>query len=1181
MKTNWLIKYIAIPLFSLPYFGVGESWAANTIKTVEQVSSVVTLSDDIDYVITSTTPFTNGGVVNITNTEHAVIILQNIRPSAAISSWLGKYVQINGAKAVNNSNCQVRMYAQGAIILPYASSIKPLTVYSEQNFTGTAVNDFGLENSGGYMNTLSEAKLNNQIRSFKLKRGYMVTFSTRKEGRGYSRCFIADQEDLEMATLPIILDQTISSYRVFQWFNAPKKGLGSDTRADANAKLNSSWCYDWGTGVNLLPDVECVPNHIYEDWPSSSACGSVTYSCHMKTNNEPGNSADDHPQSVAEVLANWENLMRTGMRLCSESSHDGSMNHLKAFIDSIDARGWRCDVLDLHCYWRADQFNEGNLTWYSNNYGNGRPIWISEWVWGASWNNNGAFAVSNRNDYEGNWANCYNGTKPILDVLNKHPRVERYAYWNSEANCSKILLDGKLSTLGEYYANMTTGLGYNKANEFIPKNPRMHNPSNLVAKYDNTSQQVTLTWHEPNGEYNKSMEIQVREPNSSSWRTVQQVALKEEEADYEVSLAGMDGNRYRIRVMDVNSKERLTNEAYAVNESLSFGDGVTVLIDNTPQTMYLGGNRLLNGDFLLGNQDWTNGVGEPIAPPYFEVVPEGGVDNSPFLQCYGNNTTAKHAQSLRKVMKLEPGSCYYVEGQGAQCNANYQHIASSRYESLENNIRVRFPEVSDWTSQASSFQVVDDTILLIQLRGLAGMARFDEFRVCRLFPTRDEALADAYTFVQQRAAQMVETYGSEWFADVNSQSDANALEQYLQDSYKKMVEQKRQNAANTLMSVREKELPFRPTSDYYQLVTTALKNPTFASESGWQTKSGTYKGGDQRLATQADKTCWNAWWSLVPKTGEHPTMSIQQTTSALSHGLYALECKATTQHLCITDQHGWMANGQDTLRTLPLSVGKLDLPAFANDEKWSTLTSSYTYVDEGGTLTVGFTGSKSADDCGKFMAYGNPTSTPDNREGWWCATDFKLRYIPMLERTVDASGWGSICLPAAFDIPEGVSVYQSAGILADGTAIALEGVTATQPAYPYLFKTEPNSTVCFFEHGEKSGVIDHVNGFYGELEVDASLCYFEGGFKFENGEFVKVTTFDDPIPAFSVHIMSQDMLPVVATYNGVTVPIVGAEPSGINHLKTDWKHDTLYNLSGQRTNIKGLVIKNGQVVFQK
>ena len=223
MKTTKLLLTLAIAVMSLVV-----SWG-NTTTTVGQVTTAVTVSDDVDYVITSATPFSGGGSVNIANTEHAVLIIQSVRPSVVISDWLQNHVYINGNRAINGSNCQVKMYAHGTIIMPYSSSIKPLTVYSEKNFGGTAVNDFGLENTGGYMNTLTDAKLNNKIRSFKLKRGYMVTFSTRASGRGYSRCFIADKADLEISSLPMVLDQRISSYRVFQWYDAQKKGLASDT----------------------------------------------------------------------------------------------------------------------------------------------------------------------------------------------------------------------------------------------------------------------------------------------------------------------------------------------------------------------------------------------------------------------------------------------------------------------------------------------------------------------------------------------------------------------------------------------------------------------------------------------------------------------------------------------------------------------------------------------------------------------------------------------------------------------------------------------------------------------------------------------------------------------------------------------------------------------------------------
>lgn len=50
------------------------AWA-NTVATVSQVSTAVTVADDVDYVITSATPFTDNGRVDITNTEYAVVIV--------------------------------------------------------------------------------------------------------------------------------------------------------------------------------------------------------------------------------------------------------------------------------------------------------------------------------------------------------------------------------------------------------------------------------------------------------------------------------------------------------------------------------------------------------------------------------------------------------------------------------------------------------------------------------------------------------------------------------------------------------------------------------------------------------------------------------------------------------------------------------------------------------------------------------------------------------------------------------------------------------------------------------------------------------------------------------------------------------------------------------------------------
>lgn len=587
------MKHLTLLSLSL-MASLSTAMADNTVKTVAQVADVVTLSDDVDYHITSDTPFTATGKVNITNTDHAVLVLDKLKPSLALNQ-LG-FVTINGEPAKNGVNCQVKIYNRGAIIMPYASDIKPLTVYSEKDFGGEAVNSFGLEDDGGFMNTLSDAKLNNRIQSFKLKRGYMVTFALGKKGKGYSRCFIADKADLEM-NLPTLMAGRVSSYRIFKWNDCSKAGLASDTNSEHNAAVNSQSCYNWAEGVNMGIDRECVANHIYEDWPSAATCGKTPYSPMMKTNNEPGNSADDHPQSVATVLANWENLMATGKRLCSPSSHDGSIAWLREFIDSVDARGWRCDIMDLHCYWPEGSFN--NLgSWYTN-YGN-RPIWISEWVWGASWNKNGVF-TSGWDDSKRVSENAV-VVKRILDKLNSWGYIERYFYWNGEQWYSRIYNNGALTPTGEYYATMETGVGYNSSyNKYVPKAPKMGNPTGLTGAFTSSKRTYKLTWEEPNGELNTSMEVQ-RKLNSGAWKTIGTVALQDTKASYSYVDTLSEGGKYlyRIRTVDYQNREHLSNEEnYSLSAAVELGEGEQkgnlqygslTVVDKNKVVGYLNGN---------------------------------------------------------------------------------------------------------------------------------------------------------------------------------------------------------------------------------------------------------------------------------------------------------------------------------------------------------------------------------------------------------------------------------------------------------------------------------------------------------------------------------------------------------------------------------------------------------------
>ena len=554
---HYILSLYLLLTAALPVF------AANTSQTVQQVAEAVVLTTDVDYHISSTDPFTTTGSIDIQNIDHAVVIFDNIRPSKVISSYL-TFITINGEPAVNEKNCQVRMYNLGAIVFPYGkessadSGFHPLTVYSEAGCKGESCDLFGLENSGGYMVTLPKSKLRGQIRSFSLKRGYMVTFSLKDEGRGYSRCFIADKEDLSF-TLPALMAGRICSYRVFRWYNAGKKQLANDTNTQALYALNVQSSYDWAQGnSSLLPDFEWVPNHIYEDYPSSATIGKTTQSPHTKNNNEPKNKSDDHPQELEVILNNWENMMRTGLRLCSPASWDGSdywnaTGFLADFLDEVDARGWRCDIIDLHCYWAEGSF--GNMHYWSDKYK--RPIWISEWCWGASWNNNGAFTDGV------NESNVRDALTRICSNLNSWDYVERYYYWNGERDPSRLYKNGSLTPAGQYYASMNSGLGYCNYGNYVPKAPPLYNISDLSVTQEKQKKTVlTLAWTHKNGNLTDMSIIQ--EKQGSRWVAIDTLLIPDKDSytysiEYdENTIIGL--HTFRIVNSDYDGKRRTSNE---------------------------------------------------------------------------------------------------------------------------------------------------------------------------------------------------------------------------------------------------------------------------------------------------------------------------------------------------------------------------------------------------------------------------------------------------------------------------------------------------------------------------------------------------------------------------------------------------------------------------------------------
>ena len=1223
-------KLSSLLLFAAMLFAAqGNIMAANTKTTITQVTTTVTLSDDVDYIITGDAPFAGDGLINITNTEHAVLILQNIKPSKA-SSWL-KYVQINGVKAANNSNCQIKFYNYGCIILPYAGgdNFKPLTVYSEKNFEGESCNDFGLEHSDGYMNTLTDAKLNNRIRSFKLKRGYMVTFSLKAGGRGYSRCFIAADKDLEMASLPALMDNSISSYRVFKWYDAGKKQLANDLNTTTMAALDVQSSYTWSEGHNMAPDYECVPNHIYEDYPSSRAIGKATWSPHSKNNNEPRNTSDDHPQDLNTILNNWENMMRTGMRLCSPASWDGSdywnaTGFLAEFLDSIDARGWRCDIIDLHCYWAEGSF--GNMHYWSDKYK--RPIWISEWCWGASWNHNGAFA-------DGVTQSQVKGAlERICTNLNNWDYVERYYYWNGEAPISR-LYDGGLTPAGEYYAAMKAPMAYNGKYDFVPKTPKQYAPSNFSVEYDNKKGLAVLKWDDKNGEMNSSMSIMRKAGSGKAWEVLCNVAIQEDAASYTFTdSAAMIGYQYQIVVKDANNQDRKSTTLMATSDELQTGDAIEI----DGQTRYLGGNIMVNGSFDMGFYGWLDGKGNTLSAPYFQVIPEGGNDDGAYLQAYGNgNLTSEMA--LHTVFTILPNTNYYFSVASCNMPSGYDCKLGLSEEGMAapaasplfiNNT------TDKWLTQFASFNSKSNTQARVRLFNLASKAQVDQMMLCQLFSTRDSAIADGIAKVRITAEAFKDyntkyNYLNEDLTRISTgvtTTDAEALQtlakamedalqayRYLNDGTlvayaEKLVALKLHgyeslelilNAAKKAKTIESVVMCYADLEeavfDYlpYKQVKGKIENPNFSLNTGWTFKTGSYQGGDQRLATHDGVTCWNAWWSGIDADNETQSMAISQDLTfpgtTPMHGLYALECKASTEHYCLSDQHGYITDGTVKENTQNLTADYLDLN-MPVAKRWGTLYTAPIYLNDNSTFTVGFEGTKKGSVANGWLQYGKTSGqSNDKREGWWCATDFALRFTPLYKQTVVPNQFGCICLPYAVRASETLECYKIVGINADYTQLCLEEIDETEAGVPFIYRSSDTEAL-FLEYGDAVAMTQNGPGnLRGYLIASARMplnYYFvnDGAFeKITSANRTKVKNYDGYMRPFTD--LNSEAIPVLTDWTGETMAISGVteeekvknnQLTGINTVVDNRMFaDGVYTLDGrsmQRESLRpGLYIK--------
>lgn len=442
----------------------------------------------------------NNSIVKL-NSLDSWLFFDNVRPQFVIDSLL-RYVYVNGQAAVLKTNVRVSIYKHGAVVIPHASTFQPMKVYTGQNFSGDSAT-YAMFNFYTSLGTT----IDNKIRSFKLKRGYMATFATAADGTGYSRVYIADDKDIEISVMPALLDQSISFIRVFDWEFVSKKGWAGSDFNQYN-KTNSTWRYDWSAGGTTTPYVEYVPIRQNGGWPGWSEINAKQYVSHVLGFNEPDHTEQSN-LTVSQALAQWPDMLRTGLRIGSPACTNFSW--LYSFMDSCKAKNYRVDYVALHAYWAG----KSPANWYNDlkyiYQRTGRPLWITEWNNGANWTTE-TWPTVDRSLSTANAAKQLSDIKAILNVLDTASFIERYSVYNWVQDCRAIVLADTLTPAGKYYAADKPAMAFNRKYEVIPTFVQ-GNPSLTITFSTKT---LTLSIKDPNAELLRGF-ILDKKTDSGNW----------------------------------------------------------------------------------------------------------------------------------------------------------------------------------------------------------------------------------------------------------------------------------------------------------------------------------------------------------------------------------------------------------------------------------------------------------------------------------------------------------------------------------------------------------------------------------------------------------------------------------------------------------------------------------------
>lgn len=571
--------------------------SAGSIVSAEEISSdlntdsfydkEVDIIGKTDVHLTSSLPIHNS-IINL-HGECAWLYLDAVKPTAVISDYL-KFISIDGVPANINSNCRIAEYGAGTVLIPNGVAMcnKALTIYTGENFTGDS-QSIAIQNHNTDL-----GKFDNNIRSIKLHKGFIATLANNADGTGYSRCFIASDDDIEIPILPegfVTKDGSgrsfVSYIRVMKWQWVSKKGWSGSDQGQME-RLNVTHYYGWDAGGPTDKiDREYVPHRHHIGWPGFDQIKSRDNVSHVLGQNEPDNTSDakEHPASPLEIIREWPDFMRTGLRVGSPAPTGIWGSWLTDFFTLADSLNYRVDFVVYHQYEHTADFKARVDKAVS--VSKGRPVWITEWNNGANW------TTSNENDWPdktgvkcdaegnpisgaetvtlpatiGNQQLQLEYMKKALAAIDACDKLERTNFYTWVQDARSVELDGKKTLAGQYFANYPSVVGFKKSSEY--EHVWKIAPPLPYVNYSDDYKNVKLTWYDHNGETGKNYIVYRRDDSGTTWNKIKTLELGKdyqagETVVFEEPITCNTRSRYRIQATAYNDEVSINSRVSTV-----------------------------------------------------------------------------------------------------------------------------------------------------------------------------------------------------------------------------------------------------------------------------------------------------------------------------------------------------------------------------------------------------------------------------------------------------------------------------------------------------------------------------------------------------------------------------------------------------------------------------------------